>query len=89
MSSHEKSNTYVILYSGNKWKVLDKTRKSDVTGVYFKSLDYQVNLRDYGDVSNTEVKNTLITIALSDRKVRAQLIEAGFQLPSDFLPRKK
>ena len=40
-------------------------------------------------MSDTDVKNTLIEIALSDRKVKAQLIEAGFQLPSEFLPQKK
>ena len=90
LSSHEKFVTYILLYSGRKWKVcLDKTKKGDVTGVYFKSRDYPEYLRDYEDVSDTEVKNTLIKIALSDRKVRAQLIEAGFQLPSEFLPQKK
>ena len=90
LSSHEKFVTYILLYSGKKWKVcLDKTKKGDVTGVYFKSRDYPEYLRDYEDVSDTEVKNDLIKIALSDRKVRAQLIEAGFQLPSQFLPQKK
>jgi len=83
LSLHERFLVYILLHSQQKWKVfLEKNREGEFTGVYCESRNLPEYLSGYEETSDTEVRNILIKIATRDKKTRAQLIKAGFQMPN-------